>query len=162
MGKRVDLDRHALLQPSLQMGFGGGDRIAKNAQRRAAVDFLEAFEDRAAVALVPAVLAHVVDSQRDHGLHAFLTHPLWRGELREIEAHVERVFAIEIGQSVGGGLGQSRSGGCQKNGQQTKRLAKLSGAKRQSIHENTPTMPLAKRRGKFGGKQIRKKNPKEI
>ena len=129
MAEGVDLNCNAFLQPLLKVWLGRGDRIAKNAQRRAAVDFLEAFEDRAAVALVPAVLAHVVDSQRDHGLHAFLTYPLWRGELREIEAHVERVFAIEIGQSVGGGLGQSRVGGCQKNGQQTKRLAKLSGAK---------------------------------
>ena len=105
MAEGVDLNCNAFLQPLLQVWLGRGDRVAKNTNRCAAVDFFEAFEYRAAVALVPAVLAHVVDSQRDHCLHAFLTHPLWRGELREIEAHVERVFAIEIGQAVGGGLG---------------------------------------------------------
>ena len=105
MAEGVDLNCNAFLQPLLQVWLGRGDRVAKNTNRCAAVDFFEAFEDRAAVALVPAVLAHVVDSQRDHCLHAFLTHPLWRGELREIEAYVERVFSIEIGQAVGGGLG---------------------------------------------------------
>ena len=77
-----------------------------------------------------------------------------RGELREIEAHVERVFAIEIGQGLAADWDNPGGGGCIKTASK-QRLAKLSGAKWYSIHDNPLTM-TAGAEGKFGEKQISK------
>ena len=49
--------------------------------------------------------AHIVYTQCDEGFNSIIAYPLRRREFREIKAHVEWIFAIEIGQAVGGGLG---------------------------------------------------------
>ena len=105
MAEGVDLNCNAFLQPLLQVWLGRGDRVAKNTNRCAAVDFFEALKDGAAKTLVTPMFAHIVYTQCYDGLNSIIAYPLRRREFREIKAHVERIFAIEIGQAVGGGLG---------------------------------------------------------
>ena len=126
MAECVDLNCNAFLQPLLQVWLGRGDRVAKNTNRCAAVDFFEALKDWAAKTLVTPMSAHIVYTQCDDGLNSIITYPLRRREFREIKAHVERIFAIEIGQPIGSGLGNPGDGRGTKYGQQPKRLAKLS------------------------------------
>ena len=105
MAEGVDLNCNAFLQPLLQGWRGRGDRVAKNTNRCAAVDFFEAFKDGAAKTLVTPMSAHIDYTQFVDGFNSIIAYPLRRREFREIKAHVERIFAIEIGQAVGGGLG---------------------------------------------------------
>ena len=126
MAEGVDLNCNAFLQPLLQVWLGRGDRVAKNTNRCAAVDIFEALKDGAAKTLVTPMFAHIVNPQCDDGLYSIIAYPLGRREFREIEAHVERIFAIEIGQPIGSGLGKPGDGRGTKYGQQPKRLAKLS------------------------------------
>ena len=101
MGKRVNFDCHPFLEPPLEMRFGWRDGIAENTQWGTAVDFFESLEDRATKTLESGMVPHVVNAQRDNGLHAVLAYPLWGGEFGGIQAYIERIFAVQIGQAIG-------------------------------------------------------------
>ena len=110
----VDFERETFGEPGLELrGVVGGDEVREDADGGAAVDLLQAIEDRAEEGLVFLRVAHVVDGEDDDGLDARLADPLRRDEFREIAVRVEGIVLVEIREAVGvGGEGRGfgRSG----------------------------------------------------
>ena len=103
VGEGVDFERKALLEPRLEPRVVGLDRAGHDADRGAAVDRLEAVEDRAEERLVPGRVAHVVDRQDDHRVDPVLADPLRGRQLGEVEARRNR-----------GRCRRGRRGGCRR------------------------------------------------
>jgi hypothetical protein len=77
------------------------DRVAKNADGRPAIDFLEPVKNRTQKRLVLRGIAHVVDGEDHNCIDVGFAHPLGRGELRESETDIKRLCFIEIGEAIG-------------------------------------------------------------
>lgn len=92
------------------MLFVGIQSVAKNTDRGAPVDLLEAIQERTEVILIAGVVAHVVDSEGDDDLDAGFTNPLGGCELWKGAARVEWSGVVEVGESIGV-TGINRCGG---------------------------------------------------
>jgi len=60
----------------------GVDRIAHDTHGSAAIDLLEAFEDRSQVCFVGFVVSHVVDGEHYDSVDTFFADPLGSGKFR--------------------------------------------------------------------------------
>ncbi len=96
----VDVEAAPFLEELLEHGMGWIGLIREDGYRCAPVDLFQAVQDRPEVGLVLHRVAHVVDGQYHHGLHARLAHPHRGGELRKGPVNIVRVRFVQVSQSV--------------------------------------------------------------
>ena len=111
MRERVDFKRQSFLEPALQLGILRIKFVAKNADRRPAVNLPEPVQKRTQERFIFRRLAHVVDGQNHHRFHVRFTHPLRRGQPWGIQTGAEGIGFVETSQPVDVCAGQEPSGG---------------------------------------------------
>ncbi|SRR5579885_1639357 len=96
----VRLQADAFFQPFLQMLMFRIDLASHDADRGAAVDLLEAFEDGPEIRFPLVRTAHVVDSQDHDTIDTVLADPLRRDQTRNVAAGIVGVVLVEVGEAV--------------------------------------------------------------
>ena len=142
MVHRVDFKGQPLLDPFLQMRILRLERIAKDADRRAAIDLFQAIQDRAEDGFIFGRRPHIIDGEDDNRFHTWLTHPLRRSEPRKRAADVKWIVRFEMEESVAfGEFSRVHSRGQESRGQKnssvehTRRILIFFSAARLSLRE---------------------------
>ena len=143
MRERVDFKRQSFLEPALQLGILRIKFVAKNADRRPAVNLPEPVQKRPQERFIFRRLAHVVDGQNHHRFHVRFAHPLRRGQPGRIQTGVEGIGFVETSQPVGVCVGQESGGNDQEKGERRKQTwnhtpAKITSPAKPEREENQP------------------------
>src|SRR5689334_16399589 len=101
MGKRVNLQGHAIVQKALQLRKGWIKRVAHDADVCPAINFFEPRHDWTKKILVTLRRLHVINSQNDHALDSRFTAPLGCDQLRKLQVWVKGIRFLQISEPVG-------------------------------------------------------------
>src|SRR5687767_1399811 len=94
VGQGVVFQRQTFLEPRLQLGMLWVEGVAKDANRSASIDFLEALKDRTKKRFVLHWVAHVVDCEDNHRFYIGLSNPLRRSKSWEFQTDIKGVCFV--------------------------------------------------------------------